>query len=471
MDSFFSLSNFQTNNMRKSFTALLCLVVFSIFFSNCSKPSNLGLGLVGDDLLDFETTDTVSVLMEVVPGDTVITSGRDLGSGSDYTRYFVGNYQDNDFGKTNASTYFNFYLERVNPDFTGATIDSMILVLPYDSLGHYGNTTQSQSWDVLRLAEDLDKNTTYYSNKSFNTSATIVSNFTFVPKPLASVNVKDTAGVVRVKKPHIRIPLGNAMGTEFLTAPAGTFSSLTNFKAFFKGIHVKPSATSLGNGLLRLNLTSSDSKLEKAKIELYYTQNSKKKIFKFEYNPSQPNTAVGRYIHDYTGANTFNNGPTDSLSFVKGAGGCVVKVSFPGASSSTFDRIVINKAELILQSPIVRDQAITPDAGLISVLYKKTGGVYELIKDFQLNSYLDTSGGGRENVINGRGLSYRYKFNISTHFQRIIDAETPENSIYLRVSWNLNPLAIGNENANTAIFANHKSTGLKPKLKITYTKY
>lgn len=424
---------------------LAAIVLFSA--ASCSDTTELGLSLVEQEQSNIIYSDTLSLLMRTQTTEPFKTSSA--------SRWLAGEYIDPVFGEVNAGFYANFRIPTTNISFPNCTVDSLVLSLTYDTLGHYGSilaTPTAQNWEVLELSEAMESDVDYKANASFATKPTALATLSFTP------NFRDTVLIDTQRlAPHLRIRLDNSFA-ETLLNPTTTdaYTTNNNFKSYFKGVLVRPQAGGSNDCLIRFMAKGTQTKLT-----LYYTDNSTGSPVKksFSYLTDEDAESVVALRHDYTGTVVLDNNPTDTLAYLQGANGVSIKVMFP--TLANLGKIVVNKAELIFQSPFVAQTEYPSSIQLVAA--EKEDTTYVLIDDLltslQRTSTYQLFDGTRQTVSTDL---HTYKMNISQYFQAIVDNEIPDSALYLQAVTALEPFRVA--------LVNQNGTAFKAKLYLTYTK-
>jgi len=410
----------------------------------CSKPSELGLSLVEQDPADIMYTDTLSLDMQTVLTDPLISSAR--------TRWICGSYVDPIFGKSTAGIYANFRLTSSNASFPNAVFDSLVLSLAYDSVGHYGGNISQlgiQEWQVYRLLEDLDPDESYTSDAHFSTGE-LLADFSFVPKVNEPVSVDDVA-----RDPQLRIRLADSLGQYLMQPDSAIYSSNSVFKEAFKGVYIRPKTNGQQSAMLRFLSESAYSKLT-----LYYTDSSGV-AQSYEYLMDDDAESVLNISHDYSNTGIFQNNSTDSIVYLQGMNGPSVQLTFPNLAN--LGAIIVNKAELVIQVAEEQDRNfLAPDQ--LFCLEKTSSDGYLLIDDVTSSVNRNPSDpfrlfGGLLQYDNDQAY---FAMNLSEYLQRIVDQETEEAAVYIQTAaiTDTERMRIGNGQANN----------LQAKLFLTYTK-
>jgi hypothetical protein len=441
-------------------SSLLYIIASVGLFSaiSCSDSSEIGLSLVEQEPSDIVYTDTSTVIATTVDAQAVTTSNR--------TSMVCGSYSTPDWGESRASTYMNFRLRNTGATFPNSTLDSVVLTLAYETFGHYGDfrvnkpTSVSQVWEVARMVDDLQDGVDYKSDVVFGTEAQLLkSNFTFEPNDTANVTVDGVE-----LPPHLRIRLDDQAGIDLgntLLNPQGAaaniYASNTEFKDWFKGIHIRPAASNPSNG----SIIRFKSKNSLTKLTVYYTDTSsgtpEQKIFDFLTNDDAEVVSVFEHTHP---VELTDNLPTDTVVHIQGMDGLHTKVSFPFIQS--LGQVVINRAQLVF-TLVDTGSLEYPSPFQIVTKVKDAGGNLVLTDDVassigNTQSYL-IFGGGLSAENNGRLV---YSMSLSEELQNMVEGIIPENAVYLSVPSALDP--------ERGILYNERGR-FAAKLLLTYTRY
>lgn len=457
------------------------LLIAIIGASSCNDASDLGTSLSGDDQWPA-LTDTVTVKLEVMPSDAI--------NANVAGQCLLGQFNDPVFGQISSGLFMNFVLNRVNPNFTDDAIaDSLVLQLAYDTIGAIGDTISPQSFEVYRLTEDINKDTSYLSTKTFAYSATTINHlaspYNFLPKPRTNITVlRDTSMLVPYTTssyekltPHLRIRLDQSLADALLVAgrtqPVGTtgaYNSNVDFKSFFKGIYIKP--VSNGSGILSFSPLDVNSV---TKLKLYYrdytgtgsARRMTRQSFTYTFNTLQGARAVCKPSHDYTGTSVLDNSGTSA--HLHGLAGTMLKVTLPYVDNDSFRNVSINKAVLELTiPPTLRDRRKFPLNAQVTALFRNSSNKFVKIYDYiGTNDRSSVGGFPYYSTVNGQ-IAAKIELNISDQLQGMIrgtrqGVRIPK-EIYLLITFPMGE-------ATGTIFANHNHLTLKPKVKLYGTKY
>jgi hypothetical protein len=430
-------------------------VALSLFAASCKKESPIGLDVQPEgDLLHTRVTDTVSITTYTVKDDSVKTD--DLPSGTT----LLGSYNDSVFGVAEASVYSQFRLPTNAPNFTGATLDSIVLSLAYEGPSpFYGSITDQQTLKVYQVIETISKDASYYSNQDLDvypSDLTASGNgYTFTP------NVTDSVLVgAKKEKPQVRIPLNINFGYLILTAGQNTnLATNTSFLEFLKGLYIAPAngAQQKGQGsILTFNLLDG-----KSGVNLYYHIGTEALSYRLQVDASA--ARFSRFKHNYTGTpvETELSNPSlgQDVSYIQGMAGVKTKIMFPQVKHLTDSgKIAVNHAELIIKGDPSTIHNLYPAPDKLFLLpATSTGSNGNLIgwADFQEGaSYY----GGTYDI-----TTNEYHFNVSRYVQSIIDGTAADYGLYLIIAGNA-------VNADRLVIGGGSNPVNGMKLRLTYTK-
>lgn len=425
-----------TQTWRKYFFLVPFLLAFSLL-PGCKDPDEIGLGVIPtSDTLGVSFSDSSTVWTHTVPEDSLRADELSL--------QLLGSIFDPVFGKHQAGIYTHAVLAGV-PNFNGITqADSLVLTLFY--AGAYGDTTTQQTVEVFRMTEDMDFDSSYYSNKTFTYDPVPLASLSFTSRPGKSVVVgTDTQAA------QLRIPLSLVLADSIMAlAGQSQLSTADNWNAYFKGMYIRTDEVAAsGTGCISyFNSTNS-------KLTLYYHgTDSVMKTYSF----SLAGARVNSFSHDYTGtgiaAQIADSNAVDSLAFLQSMAGVKTKISFPFLKHfADSGSIVVNKAEVEITS-----QAGTPlqyglPAKLLMVAIDSVGGTYFPIDYYETGGYFGGS-------INTDGRTYT--FNLARQVQRILDGRTMNYGFYLVVSGSA-------VQATRLVIGSGKNADYRVKMKLYYT--
>ncbi len=387
-------------------SAILPLLFSLLIFSACNKSSPFGSEYVEDSKLNVKLVDTIPLRTYTVTDDSVLvfTPGRVP------SRFFCGMFNDPVFGKSTAYLYTKFqFVEEAT--FKGNIVDSVILQLPYNADGRYGNMNETYGFEVYRVTEEMDDKKRYYSNKSFQTGDK-VGDISLVPAPTDSVTVNAPLDTVKMV-PHMRINVTD-LWADYNDLDTNIFLDDSLFLDHFKGLKIVP--VTENNGMLSFDLAT-----EIAGVKVYYHVAGTPKEAFYPLRRLRMST----FEHDYSGSvveEYLNSGGADTVMFVQGMSGVdgIIEIS----PDPVLKNKVINKAELIVTVNDLPDDNIDlyPYCEQL-ILSHVTDTSYYVIKDVLIankNHNIEHFFGG---VADEMSTPVTYKMNITNYFTRMLEGE------------------------------------------------
>ncbi|MBK8489448.1 MAG: DUF4270 family protein [Saprospirales bacterium] len=430
-----------------------------VLLNSCTQPGIIGSDLLKGDQIGVSFTDTLPFIAYVQLTDSVKTYGSDLGE--QLNSYLCGQFADPVFGLSSAVINAQLVLNSGNPpNFEGATLDSMVLILPYVASRVYGDTTEAYQLEVYLLDEDMLDTANYYSNKTF-AATQLIGSTTIFPSPSDSLEIlihgSDTMGTQLVV-PQVRIRMDDAFAQSILTEDTLVLESDTSFLEKYKGIQIR--GASQNKGMLSFNLNSS-----LAGLTVYYHVDTIFSQYSFKYTSTS--VRMVSFSQDYSSApaNAFLQDSTlcDSLLFVQGTSGLGMVLEFPDIS--LLENKLINRAELeftVITLPEDMGYAFDPVSQLI-VSEIKDDGTLAIIPDVSVGlarQDLPFLFGGN---IDEEGMPQTYKMNLSAYF---IDLKNGDAGNRILIT----PLTRA-ELANRVVLCGPKHPDYPAKIKLSLTDY
>ena len=424
----------------------------------CNDPTVIGSDLFTGDQLDIEFTDTVSLKAYALEGDSVLTYSPII-VGNDTRSFLFGDFADPILGRVKSTIYFQVSLNATVPSFEGAELDSIVLLLPYQEDGIYGDPNSTFEMEVYQLDERLYSDSVYYSSQSFKVRNTPAGFHPFVPDFKDSLTIFEPSEDTTVRyPPHLRVPLSEQLGNFLLNTDPTNYSTDSAFYSILPGFELRP--VSQNQGMLSFDLRGFPTGLK-----LYYHQDTSK----FEYTfPVFNNNVVTTYFeHDYTGSTVepFLTNPedeTDSLLFLQGASGMDVIVEFPYLEN--LKGLIVNNAELVLYPQRLPGDNEMFYGNTDQLIASEIVGdsIFMLIEDVEFalnrvgNSFGEIFGGKMED-------DNTYRLNISGHFQDMISGNKSNRlliSVYNKA-----------QKASRSVISGPNHSMFPMKLRLTFTRY
>lgn len=364
LNKFFLYMNFHTKG-------LLTLLISLFLFSACENPSGVGLEIDPDEQLTGKKIDTLSIRTVTLKDDSSRYHSMNHAryNGEAFAQTVFGTLFDPIIGNTTASVAVDLLkpaaVPRIKPE---ATIDSVVLVLPY-GLDYFGDTLNQSSFtiEVRQLAENFVYNA--HTSKTWMTFPEVIGSRTinrFAYRDSVSVmqRVNDRDTLVR-RIPQLRIPLSADFFKALLNdgVDSASMSTEAGFRDRVKGLHV--SVNQEGEPTGPGGLVTFASVGDISGVELTYRQPNGKDGDDADIDtvrtllpiPAQSSSTgrsmgmVSSVTHTYTDAVleqlADEDGDFETL-YLQAPAGLRAKVSFPFIDDLKGRSIVVNKAELVI---------------------------------------------------------------------------------------------------------------------------
>ena len=405
--------------MKLKSTALFLLLFISLGIFSCKKSTLIGNDILppGDDLNGIYT-DTLTLFTKTVTEDPLKTSSS--------SKFLLGTIDDPVFGKSTASIYAQLQIggevDLGSPD--SLFIDSLVLNLQY--AGHYGKFDVPQNIFVYRVAEDMNDDSTYHSDKTFAVQSQLIGErFNFTPD---FAHTPHELGAFI--NPSMRIRLSDRLGQKLLNeSQSGNFASNEAFQHFFKGIMVTTDSNTTAHGAMYFSMNSSTTA---SHLTVFYHKPDKDSLsFNFAFGS---NCAIfNHYTHNYTAteveAHLNSAAVSDTVVYVQGMSGVKTKITLPFLGN--LGNILVNKAELEITVPAWRidaDTVFTAPARMLCLLSDSVGK--NLIIPDEVSSNLTYGGFKETSTVNGQTI-YKYRFSITEHLQDLVSGLSTDYGLYL----------------------------------------
>lgn len=405
----------------------------------CRKPTPVGIEILPPNQA-FGTvfTDTFDLVTWVGREDSLVTSLQQT--------YILGSMSDPVFGNSYGGIFTQVRLPASQTPNGPLVFDSAVLVLNLKG-PVYGEESSTHDIVVYRVTEDMVLGEDYLATRSFQYDPIEIGRMDdYLPN--------DTA--------ELRIPLNQSFGEMLLAeSQTTTFSSLSNFQSFLKGIYIAPD-TSNGhsNSMMLVDLLSA-----KSTLSLHFRDDDNDTLV-YSFIINSLCASQNLFIHNYEGtqaATALADSTADDLeTLVEGINGLRLFVKLPDLSS--LGEIAVNKAELVLT--VIDDTIYTAAANVIPRVVNDSGRA-ELISDQVLSdiTVLYDIGGALDPEVDGSITYQRYRINLASHMQLLARGDVDEDVIFIRVYPPTSTPArvrLGG--------TNHADHNVRMKLNLTYTK-
>jgi len=449
-------------NMNFRIFAIL-LFLSALFLSACNDPTALGSDLLDEDRANVGFIDTYQVEAHTEDRDPIqVYSGFENGQ---LLNLLFGNFNDPVFGRSTSTINAQLFPTSTNPGFTvNNGIDSVILFLPYNILGSYGNVEETYGMDVHELDERLRVDETYLSDYEAIAKPEVLGSFMGEPK-LDSTQfiVYSSTDPDTIFIPHMSVSLSASVAENFISLyeqDSTFFSNDSLFLANFNGLQLKP--TTENSGMLNFSMFDGI-----AGMYVFYKDTADvSRSFRFTFNVQDVVASFPQYTHDYSGsiAEPYvgkQGEARDSLLFIQGMAGLEAHIELP-----TMDELqgtIINKAELefFIREFSTGDTIYVPSSPLVLTTRDENGSL-SLITD----AARTVDNGLLAEVFGGVPVSQssgptKYRMNLTAHIQDVIDGREGSEMIII-------PLGKSSTATRVVLYgADHPDYGIK--LSIAFT--
>lgn len=427
------------------------IILISLLLIACNKkPDQIGLNLQPASVeLSVIFDNGTGLLSHAFREDSVRTDGNAIKTA------MLGSMLDPVFGKTTAEIFSQFRLSENGHSFgTDAILDSLILSLAYS--GFYGDSLSSQSIRIYELEQEMDPDSSYFSNQSVSDLGVELASVTFVPAPGDSV-------IIDGKKapPQLRISLSDVFAQTLLDADESVYADNESFLEFMKGLHIASEPVQADGSIMLFDMFASYSKMT-----IFYHSADLEDTLSFDFLSNDNCARFTAFDHyDYQDASAefqaqVLNGDTALGAdhfYLQGMGGVKAQIRLPDIQEFFNDGpVAINEAKLIFH---IYDDGVELAAPpeLALAIIDEEGDYLPLPDATEGSSYY----GGYLN-----DAKDQYYFRISRHVQQVLTGVSPNYPLALLVSG-------ASFRANRLILHGPDSTinaELRMKLNIIYTK-
>lgn len=402
-----------------------CLVVL---LSSCQDTSSVGSGLLENEKFDVGFRANFPISSALV-SDKRTEAYR---NGISLSTYSVGKLNDPYFGEKTAEVFFEvgFNPTVSIPNFRGFTLDSMVMVLTYDTTGMYGNPEVPHHLKVFPLTEDLSGRDTIYMDELVGYDQNVLAEKVFIPAPLDSISIINHSDTSELRVPaQIRMRMDDQWA-------AGLFSDTLLYtdsdalKTYMRGFYLKSETE---NSLLGLNLGSAANGEDGVnRLTVYFTTSGgEKNIYTFRISARR-----GTLVSQDRGMSLANELITggnnqDSLLIIEPHNGYNAVLRFPDLTFLE-DKIVNHALLKVYTADLPGDNSsfYRPIRQLLAYRYNEEGEL-ETIRDLLdltlIQTNLALGFGGR---IAADGNGYVYEMNVTKRIKEII-ADPTSNEIIL----------------------------------------
>lgn len=417
---------------------------------SCKKDRLIGSEIQPDGYLDALTlVDTLSVEAKTILSDP---------QRSTRLQNFVGQVQNESFGKAKASLYLNFSLstENIFLEFPSSDYTVEDLTLTVFPMNAYGDLSDSLTLSVYQIEEPMVIDSSYKSNAEFRLDDQPVGSETIgfaSDEELAALYVLDPDDSTDVAYEGLQFSLSKDLGSYLLQGIGSSYSTSSDFVEFFGGLAIVPSyADATADGALyNFDVMSAAAGL-KLTYSYPFPDDPDSTIYQtLVYRVGSSNTRFNKFDLDYSGSavETAIAAKTQSEKvYVQGMSGVKTSIGIPH-----FQRFIdktdaaISKAELVFQTDDSQPEGLD-FASRLYLLDYEIPTLGDTIETLTLDyAYNETRYGGVYDNASGT-----YTFDVTRQLQKIIELAQNGEPYYLGFTLNAQvPLLNGNVRAQNVL--------------------
>jgi len=396
---------------------LVGLVACALF--SCREDSIIGNELLNNDNLALEYIDLEPLPMTTIEEDSfaVFIIG-DFGT-SDLRTYPIGKIDEPIFGSTETTLFIDIHKNLGTPDFTDSDLDSVVLLIPYDTLGVYGNPSASHFIEVFEIVEDISEIDTFYSANAFEYDPVSIGRVELVPRTRDTVYAyePDVDSVMNFI-PHLRIRLDDAYAMSFFENNNGVEDDTTFVKENF-GFAIK--STPSDNSFFGFNLANSS--LEQRELAVYYSKGDSAIRYDFPIGSKRSFFSGLNYSGSDVEIALNDASIGDSLLYVQSLQGVNVEIDLSALDNHSDVSLNVAELEFFVAELPEDDQNLYPPIEAFNLTYVNDEGRIVLIEDYAISvdeGFPDFFGGRLEEDANGLN---KYTLGITSHVLNILNGE------------------------------------------------
>ncbi len=310
---------------------LFILAAGIILFASCEESSSIGNDLLNDERFDVSFLDDFKIVSQSIPGKVNVAYHEK----SEFSIFSVGNLEDPQFGEKTSEVFFelDFNSNISIPDFDGSSLDSMVLVLQYDTLGYYGDGDAIHNLEVYPMIQDFTDIDTLYSNETVDYSNSQIGELAFRARMSDSIQIVNHLDSSDLKIPaQIRVRMDNSWSQELFTN-SNYYADNSALDDYFTGFYLKNNPSN--SALLGLNIgKDANSNTGLNRLQVYYKDTADvNKIYNFRVTTGR-GTLVSVDRQGFLAQDVIDGiVDNDSLLILEAAAGYNSRITFPDLSS------------------------------------------------------------------------------------------------------------------------------------------
>jgi hypothetical protein len=417
-------------------------------FWACTDDTPVGSGILSADDIGIGFTDEVPLSFTQSGPMPLCFNFSNLRS--------LGILEDENTGRLEASFYVRPLPNptMINPNFSGASFDSLVLALTLDTTRTYGRGNSNFDFQVFELTESLPFQDTFCTNFSLPImeSQLIGESLRVVPSRIDSIVLPTRLDSMFINN-AVTVRL-NDLGERIFADSLNNLSA-AGLEIITDGLFIRASSF---NALVQVNFSDLNTSLV-----LFYTDSTGNDMtYQYLFSSAFPLT----YDHDIAGSlleETIANGPVEDQYFVNGHGGAMIEVDLSQILEEDFEVINHVGLEVTVTEDRVNDADLFDLPQTLDLFTSVDGMNFVPIEDLRLSviNRLPNLFDGELRNDSARDVM-TYEMNITTHVKEMLNG-SGQSSIFLQVR-------DGVQNPNSIIIYGPDHPVNPAKVNITYTK-
>ncbi len=327
--------------MKNTFLLFICIC---IGITACNDPIAVGSDILNDGTLEVEFIDNLPINVQTIEGDPSVTF-RNFDNGAfNATNYMVGVIEDATFGRSEAVSYFTTSLAGIAPEFSEENLDSVVLNIPFDTLGFYGDVTAVHDIEVRLLSEEivLEREQAVFADTTFS-AGDVVGSRSLVLNPRDSLQLQaftsDDPDSLFNAESHLRIPLDRQFWIDL--SASGNLSDNETYQSSVPGFEI--SSTPSESSMIGLNMMYGFNTNSPGNISFFISTDDSTRVI---YNIPIGRIRHSNFTHDYDGSELGGQigTPNPSLLYAQSQSGTDIAIDV--SEVRNLGDVILNSARL-----------------------------------------------------------------------------------------------------------------------------
>lgn len=335
--------------MKNTFFLFICIC---IGIAACNDPIAVGSDILNDGTLEVEFIDNLPISAQTLEGDLSVTF-RNFDNGTfSASNYMVGVIDDATFGRSEAVSYFTTTLLGIAPEFSEDNLDSVVLNIPFDTLGFYGDVTAVHDLELRILTEEieLERDQALFADTLF-AAGDILGSRSLVLNPRDSLQLQaftsENPDSLFNAPSHLRIPLDRQFWIDL--SSSGSLSDNETYQGFVPGFAL--SSTPSESSMIGLNMMYGFNTNSPGNISFFMTTDDSTRVV---YNIPIGRIRHSNFTNDFDGSELGQTLGTSNPSLLYAQSQSGTDIAIDVSEVRNLGDIILNSARLtasILDEP------------------------------------------------------------------------------------------------------------------------